>query len=323
MDRAVRAIAHPRARLARIKGLAQTAPAMRPPALAEHPHRITGIVLIASAFALFPVADAAAKYLTDTLHALQITWVRYAVHTAIFAAVTFFRHPLRVLRTRHPGAQFARGAAGFLSHVPFFAALAFIPLADACAVNMVGPLMVTALSVPMLGERVGWRRWSAVALGFIGAMIVVRPGLGLVHWATSLPLLGAAFFAVFQILTRRVSADDHPEGTLMLGTLYGLALSTLALPFIWQAMTWEDWRYILIMSAISGAGHFMMAKAFRMAPASLLAPFAYVQIVSALGSGFLIFGDVPDAYTIFGALIIAASGLYIAHRERLTQRRAA
>lgn len=160
---------------------------------------------------------------------------------------------------------------------------------------MVGPLLVTALSVPMLGERVGWRRWSTVALGFAGAMIVVRPGLGLVHWATSLALLGAAPFAVFQILTRRVSADDHPEGTLVLGTLYGLAPSTLALPFIWQAMTWEDWRHVLLMSAIGGAAHFMMAKAFRFAPAFLRAPFAYVQIVSALGSSILVFGDVPDA----------------------------
>ena len=285
--------------------------------------RLKGILLITGAFALFPLADAAAKYLTDTMHALQITWIRTLCHLAIFAAVTLARHPLSILRTARPGLQFWRGGAGYMSHVPFFAALAFIPLGDAFAAGLVGPLFVTALSVPLLGERVGWRRWTAVAVGFTGALVVVRPGLGLVHWATVLPVFAALFFALFQIATRRLAAHDHPEATLLIGTFWGLVLATLPLPFFWTGIAAEDVLYVAVMSGVSGAAHFMLAKAFQWAPASLLAPFAYLQLITAMGFGFLLFGDVPDVYTVLGSLLIAGSGLYVALRERALARRPA
>jgi drug/metabolite transporter (DMT)-like permease len=284
--------------------------------------RLRGIALIIGAFSLFPLSDAAAKYLTDTMHALQITWVRTFCHMAIFAVVVLARHPRAILKSRRPGLQFWRGAAGYLSHVPFFAALAFIPLGDAFAAGLVGPLFVTALSMPLLGEHVGWRRWTAVAVGFAGAMIVVRPGLGLVHWATILPVFAALFFALFQIATRRLARHDHPEATLLIGTFWGLVLATIPLPWYWNAIAMEDLLYIAIMSGVSAAAHFCLAKAFQLAPASLLAPFAYLQLITAIGFGYWLFADVPDAFMLLGSALIAGSGLYVAFRERTLARRA-
>ena len=283
---------------------------------AEHnPRRIEGIALIAITYAIFPLSDVAAKYLTESWHVMQISWARYVMQILLLVPFVLARHPLSILRTRHHGLQFVRGFFGFASNIPFVIALSFVSVADAFATGLMGPLILTALSVPLLGEKVGWRRWAAVFVAFLGAMIVVRPGLGIVHWATALPLLASVMFALYQICTRKLNAHDHPEGTLLYGAVWGLVFGACAVPFVWTTPSGHDLALVAALGLASSVSHFLLVRAIRFAPISLLAPFSYSQMISAVAVTYLFWGDLPDFFTIVGAGVIAASGLYVAQRE--------
>ncbi len=209
------------------------------------------------------------------------------------------------------------------STVFFFLAVKHIPLADATAIGFVSPLLVTGLSVPLLGEQVGIRRWIAVIIGFASVLLIIRPGFGMVHWAMSLPVLTAACFALYQITTRILSRSDGTATTYFFSATVGLAVTTAWLPAIWVTPDLWGWLSLIFLGSAGGFSHYLLIRAFAMAPASLLAPFAYAQLIWSITIGYLWFGDFPDLWTIGGGAIICLSGLYVLYRERrLTRARA-
>jgi drug/metabolite transporter (DMT)-like permease len=176
--------------------------------------------------------------------------------------------------------------------------------------------MLTALSVPLLGERVGLRRWTAVAIGFASVLIIIRPGFGMVHWAASLPLATAACFALYQVATRVLSRWDGPATTYFYSATVGLAVTSAFLPVEWRAPGLADWVGLVFLGCMGGLSHYLLIRAFTAAPASLLAPFSYCQLIWSVSLGYLWFGDFPDRWTFVGAALVAASGLYVLYRER-------
>ena len=286
---------------------------------------LDGILLMATAFAIVPVMDTAAKLLAQGYHPLQIAWGRY-LFQSIFTSVLILgigRKPLSILQTRRPRLHITRTFFGWVSNLPFITALIFIPLADAFAAVLVGPLIVTALSVPLLGERVGIWRWSAVVVGMTGALIIVRPGLGVMHWAIVLPLISATTFALYQIFTRKLSSTENVDTLLLIDGYAGLVMSTLTLPFVWKMPDLSGWGLMLLMGLVVTGTRVALVYALKFTPAAILAPFAYVQIISATLLGLIVFGNFPDRWTIVGAVIVCLSGIFIALRERTLMRRRA
>jgi drug/metabolite transporter (DMT)-like permease len=191
-----------------------------------------------------------------------------------------------------------------------------LPLADTHAILAISPLIVTALSVPLLGEKVGIRRWTAVGVASIGMLIVLRPGFGAMHPMALVALLCACMWSLYQVLTRIVSRTDPPLTTLFYTALIGaLALSVIG-PFYWQEPDAMGWALFALVAVLGAGGHYLLIKALQLAPASLLQPFAYTVLVWATLVGFLVFGNLPDLPTVLGALIIVGSGLYTFARER-------
>jgi drug/metabolite transporter (DMT)-like permease len=204
--------------------------------------------------------------------------------------------------------------------ISFFTAIHFIPLADATAISFVAPLLLTALSIPLLGEKVGSRRWSAVAVGFLGALIVIRPGLGATHWAATMALLSAVTFSLYQIATRKLSTVDAPITTFLYTGAVGTLVMTIVVPFVWRWPTAEGWAIMACLGVLGGFGHFLLIQAFRRAPAATLAPFNFATILWTGLLGYIVFGDVPDLATIVGTSVIIASGIYVFHRESVAGR---
>lgn len=284
-----------------------------------------GIVLMALAYATIAGMDGVAKFLIDGYHPFQIAWGRYLFQSMFLSVVIFGinRQSPALLRTHRPAFHAARAFLSWFSNLPFIWALSFIPLADATSAALVGPLIVTALSVPLLGERVGVWRWSAVAVGMVGALIVVRPGMGVVHWAIMLPMVSATSFALYSIFTRKLSATEGMNRMMLLDAYGGLFYASLAMPFVWKTPGLADWALFAAMGLISTLARTALVNSLRFAPASITAPFSYTQIVSATLIGLLVFGDFPDKWTITGAAILCLSGIFIAIRERQRARRQA
>ena len=271
--------------------------------------------MLATAFC-FVSMDALAKYLSQSYPVLQVVWARYVFHLLILALVLGPRLP-RVARTGRLGLQFLRslfllGATGL-----FFAALSFIPLADATAIMFVAPILVTAMSVPLLGEYVGPQRWASVVVGFLGALVIIRPGSDAMEPAALLALGAASCYGFYQIATRRLSATDAPLTTLMYSAAVGVLVSSAVVPFFWVTPSPADWLTMMGLGLFGALGHFALIKAFQAAPAVTVTPFGYVNLLWAVLFGFMFFGELPDAWTMLGAAIIAASGLYILRREKL------
>lgn len=276
-----------------------------------------GIALMVLACLFFPVGDAIAKILVGTYDVILIVWLKYVIQTALVALVIVVTLPLSTFKTRRPMVQIGRGLAGIGSYGTFLVAVSYIPLADALAIEFSSPMLVVALSVPLLGETVGLRRWSAVVVGFLGTLLIVRPGLGLVHWAATLMLFAAVCVALMQIASRILAKEEHPMTSLFYLSLIGLIVSSPSVLFL-DDMTLRgvDWWLMLAVGAIAGFCHYLFVRAYEFATASTLAPFMYGQIVGATILGFVIFGDFPDRWTIAGTIILIASGLYIASREK-------
>src|SRR5918994_999551 len=262
-----------------------------------------GIGLMVLAILLFTVMDTIGKDLTARYSVPQVVWARY-----------FFQFALMLLLIPRVGVvDLVRAAAT----ICLIGAISFVPLADAYAITFTAPLLVTVFSIPLLGERVRWRRWSAVLAGFAGVLIVIRPGFGMTHWALTLPLITALGFALYQILTRKVSAvpGESPLAMLFYLACVGTLIMSALVPFFWQPVAPVDWLAMTAMGALGGVGHLILIRALTIAPASLLAPFVYTQIVWALVLGYLVFGDVPDGWMLVGCAVIVASGLYVFYRE--------
>jgi drug/metabolite transporter (DMT)-like permease len=278
-----------------------------------------GILLLLAATLFFSISDVLAKVLGERVPVIEIGWIRYLTFFVIILGVGAREGKVR-LRVNLPGAQLVRGAMMVVSALFFIFALRFLPIADAAAVGFVSPLLITALSVPMLGEVVGLRRWTAIAVGFIGVLIVIRPGTGTFQPAAFLVLASSLAWAVATILTRRIAGRDDASATMMWAAMVGLCLLSVAVPFVYVGPSWSDIALNVALGTFATIGQYWMLLAYRNAPASLLAPFNYVQLIWSTASGWMVFGTLPDEMTLLGAAIITASGLYTIHRERIRAR---
>ncbi|PWB64743.1 MAG: EamA family transporter [Bradyrhizobiaceae bacterium] len=269
------------------------------------------------AVAMFSCLDTTAKYLLDHMDTLQVVWARY--FSAFVLSVILFNPFTRpgVLRTRRPVLQVGRSALLLLSTTVNFFALIYLQLDQALAILFSTPFIVAALSVPLLGEKVGARRWAAICVGFLGVLLVTRPGFGGIHPAAILSVISAFCYALYNIATRAVSRTDSSETSLFYTNLVGAAAMLPVLPFVW---TLPKDPFIVLLMVVVGAfgalGHYLLIIAHRLAPPALLAPFIYTQLVWTGLLGFLVFADVPNQWTLAGAAIVTASGLYILYRER-------
>ncbi len=274
-----------------------------------------GIVLMLCGTALFGCGESVVKLLTRHYDTMQIAWGRYVFHAVVFLAIFARTGIVAQMRTARPWLQFSRSAILLLGTILYFSALRYLALADAVAINFFAPLLVTAFSIPILGEQVGIRRWIAILVGFAGVMVIIRPGLGVMHWAAILPLGTAVCYALYQVLTRIAGRTDHARTSLFWSAAVGTVVMSVIVPFDWTAPDALGWVMMAATGCVFGLGHYLLIKGLERAPASVLAPFIYSQLIWAVTLGFLVFGDFPDGFSILGALIVTGSGLYVWHRE--------
>lgn len=280
-----------------------------------------GILLMCSAVSLFPFMNAAVKYLSTDFDTPMIIWARYAGHLLCMLIVFMPSRGCRLFASRNLGIQLVRSLLLLAATVCYFSALPYIALATAASISFTSPFIVTALSVPLLGERVGWRRWLAVAVGFIGALIIIRPGSDSLHWAAFLVLGTASCYALYQVLTRKIAASEDTATTLAYTALVGAVLTSIVVPFYWQPPGQPlDLVLFFLIGIVGGIGHYFVVLAFRYGQASLLAPLAYAQLIGATLLGYWVFGDLPDRWTWIGSGIIVGCGLYIGYRETRRKR---
>ena len=283
---------------------------------------LRGILLMVAAVGFFVTMDTIAKYLSRWYPVPFIVWARYVSNLALLLAFLAARGELRHLRTARPGLQFARGLLLALATVLFFTSLSVLPLADANAIGFVMPLFVAALAVPMLGERLEMARLLAILAGLVGALIIVQPGSELFTPYALLPLGMAVCNALYQILTRKVAGLEHPLTSLVWGAIVGAVLLSVIAPFVWVTpQAASHGVLIVIIGVLASVGHFLLIRAYDYANATLLAPYTYTALIWAMLSGWLVFGDFPDGWSLVGMGIIVLSGLYLANRQRLTTRR--
>ena len=275
-----------------------------------------GIAAMAAGMFLYAAVDTQAKLLTETLHPLQIVWFRQLGLLTVVFVLLAMKGP-RILRSNVPGLQIARGILAALSAGLFIAAITYVPLADAVTVSFIAPFLVTLLGAWILGEAIGLRRWAAVTLGFVGTLIVIRPGMGAMHAAVLLVVVAAILFALRQILSRLVSNQDHIFTTLAYTAIASSALLTLALPFVWEwPSTGQEWALLCGAAALAAVAEILIIRAAVLAEAVVIAPVQYTLLLWGTLYGFLIFGDLPDFWTWIGAALIVATGLYTLSRER-------
>lgn len=281
------------------------------------------IVLLLGACCAFTGIDSCAKWLVlHGMSASQVAFVRYAVHLLIVVAVGTVAGE-RLWRTTNLGPISLRAAVLLGSSLLNFMAVYYLPLTITSALMFSAPLWICLLSIPLLGEVVGWRRWVAMLVGFVGILIVARPWTGQLHWAVLLSLGAALCGALYAILTRRLAGRDSTNTQ----QFYAGLLATLGTaPLAALDWTWPrepgSWIAFALVGVFGWGGHQLLTIAHRYAPASTLAPFSYAQIVAMTASSWIIFAQPPDRWVILGATIVAASGLYIWVRERALARQA-
>jgi len=282
-----------------------------------------GILLMVTAVGMFVCMDTIAKYLMRWYAPPFIVWARYASNVVVLLAFLAATGQLGRLRSARPALQFARGLLLVLATLLFFTSLSVLPLADANAIAFVMPLFVAALAVPMLGERLEMARLIAILAGLAGALVIVRPGSALFTPYALLPLGMALANALYQILTRKLAGLEHPMTSLAWGALVGAVLTSAVAPFVWtppEALS--HGVLIVVIGVLASIGHWLLIKAYEHASATLLVPFTYTALLWAMLSGWLVFGDFPDGWSLLGMGIIVLTGLYLANRQRYTVHRA-
>ena len=284
---------------------------------------LRGILLMVSAIGFFVLMDTIAKYLSRWYPVPGIVWARYVINLGILLAWFAARGELGRIRTARPGIQLARGLLLAGATFLYFTSLRVLPLADAAAIGFVLPLFVAVLAVPMLGERLDGPRVIAILVGLAGALVIVRPGTDVFTPYALLPVAMAACNALYQVLTRKVAGEEHPLTSLVWGAIVGAVLFSAVAPIYWKAPD-VGWHWVLlgIIGLLASIGHYLLIRAYDYAGATLLAPFSYTVMVWAVLLGFLVFGQLPDAWSVGGMVIIVASGMFLASRQRLTVRRA-
>jgi drug/metabolite transporter (DMT)-like permease len=284
------------------------------PAAATPSQRIlAGILFMCGAGLLFPIMSGFAKFLGESgYNSLQVSWARAFGHIVFMLAFFVPRFGLRMLRTRRPLIQLLRSSMLFGSNATNFFAITFIPLAKTASISLMAPLLVVPLARLILGERTTAGRMMALCVGFAGVLIVIRPGTELFHWASLFAVASAAGYAVYQVLTRRIAGIDPPETSTIYSSVVGGFGMFLVLPFVWRTPeSLRDILYFCSLGVIGALGHYLVARALTNAPANIIAPFQYVQLIGSVAVGYFFFGDFPDFLTWVGAAIIAGSGLYI------------
>jgi drug/metabolite transporter (DMT)-like permease len=282
----------------------------------ERPQNIRlGIGLLLIAVALFTIGEAIVKSLAHDYDITQIVWARYIFHALVTYTVFSRVNVFRLARTTRPGLHIARSALMLAATTLFFTSLRYLALADAIAISFVGPLLVTALSIPILKEQVGIRRWMAILVGFGGVLFIIRPGMGVMHWAAVLPLCTAVCYAFYQILTRIASRSDDTQTSLFWMSAFGVVVSSVAVPFFWTMPGPIEWVMMAALGTVYGLGHYLLIRGLEIAPASKLSPFLYTQIIWATLLGLVVFDQFPDGPTLIGGAIVIGSGLYIWWRE--------
>lgn len=280
-----------------------------------------GIVLMIAGIFVVSVMDALIKWLTASYPSIQIVMLRCLFGLLPLFVIIALRGGLAALRTRRPGAQFLRSAFGACAMLGFFYALSVLSLAETVTLAFSSPLFVTLLSVPVLGERVGVRRLAAVIVGFIGVVIVVRPGAEIFTFNSLIPIVASFCFAMTMLLARRLSVTETSVSMTFYTTLAGLAVGAGGLlwfagtPSGWTAPLSADWALFLLLGLLGGVGQFLVTSSFRHAEAVVVAPFEYSALIWATAFGLLIWGEVPDGPTLLGGAIVIGSGLYIGYRE--------
>jgi S-adenosylmethionine uptake transporter len=281
-----------------------------------------GLVFLAIGFFLFASCDTIGKFLTREFHPVQIVWFRQ-LGLMVGAFFLLAIHGPSLFRTASPVLQFVRGGLIVLSAVCFVFAIRHVPLADAVAVSFVAPFLVTIMSVIFLREKVGIRRWSAIVLGFIGAMIVIRPGLGVFHPAIFFVLAAATFFAMRQVLSRMLAGSDRTLTTIIYTAIVSMVILSIMVPFVWQSPSFgTTWLLVAAMAALAAGGEIMVIRALEVAEAAVVAPVHYSLILWATFYGWLVFGQLPDFWTWVGTGVIFATGLYLLNRERVVKAQA-
>lgn len=282
---------------------------------------LTAILLLVLAVSLFSALDTTAKYLVSRSHIplTQIVWLRFVGQT--FYMVLFFGIVglPGLLATKRLGLQTVRSVLMVMTTVCNFFALQTLRLDQTITIVFLAPLVVAALAGPVLGEWIGWRRGVAVATGFVGVLIAMHPGSAPISIAVFVSLTGMFAYALFMLLTRHLSSIDPPFVTLFYSMIVGTFLGT---PFALHDWVWPadglTWILLALLGVLGGAGHMLFIFAYKFAPASTVSPFLYVQLLTMVTCGWIVFGDKPDVWTLTGAAIVIASGVYLVHRERIT-----
>ncbi|WP_347909248.1 DMT family transporter [Pseudomonas grandcourensis] len=274
-----------------------------------------GILLIVVATFLFSSHDAFSKYLSGFYPIVMVVWARYVVHTLLMAGIFLPQSGLRVLRTKRPLLQVIRALCLLGTSLFFTTGLMYIPLAEATSVNFLAPVLVTALSVPLLGERVTRGQWLAVIFGFSGVLIIVHPGGDLFTPAVLLPFCSALFFCFYQLLTRKLSDIDSPTTSNFFAGLCNTLVMSALVPFFWQTPNLVHGAMMLALGACGMTAHLFLTQAFRLAAPALLAPFSYCQIIFAGLLGWLLFSHTPTPTTVLGIAVICCSGLAAAWQQ--------
>jgi drug/metabolite transporter (DMT)-like permease len=292
-------------------------------------NHLRGILFLLASGLVFTILDSLAKEAANFIPVLQVAWGRYVFH--ILFLPLYADRPIsgpawaakrwtRMFATKHPWLQIARSLLLLGATLFFFGAVSYVPLAEAQAVAFIEPLLITGIAHLFLNERVGVRRWLAIAVGLLGVMIVIRPGFGMMHWGMLLSLGSAGCGSVYATLTRIVSRDDGAGTSLAYAGLAGFVGLSMVVPFVWQPASSHVWMLFFALGISGGLGHYLMIKAFGAAPGGTLAPFIYVQMLWMVFVGWLWFHDWPAVTTWIGIALIVGSGLYALHRERIRAR---
>lgn len=276
---------------------------------------LRGIAWMLGTMFWFVTLDATAKYLMQSFSVVQVLWGRFFFHTLLVALFMGARLPYG-FTSRRFSMQFSRSILMLATTVFFFIGIARTPLATASTIMFLSPIFVTLLAIPFLGEMIGPRRWAGIVLGFIGALIVVRPDWGGLEIGLLSVLCAALTNASYQIVTRKVRVYDSPMTSLFYTGIVGAIAMTIVVPFYWQSPSAFAWLLLVLLGVAGSLGHLCLIRALRLAPASTVVPFSYTALIWATLYGYVLFASLPDRYTLLGAALIMGSGLYIFYREQ-------
>ena len=272
------------------------------------------------AWVMLPIMDGFAKYLSAELPVLQITWARYFFTVVFIFPLMLFFFKKYLVWTDKPKLQLIRGLILLTANISFFYSISVISLPKALTLAFVAPLVVTAFSPFFLGESVGYRRWAAVIIGFIGSLVVIRPGFLEINLASLAALGPGIMYGFYLIITRKLSTSDNPLLTLLLTGVVGAIIATTFMPFVWVSPTFNQWSIMAAIGLFACIGHLFIILSLKYADASKLAPFSYFEIVTNIIIAYYFFGDFPDSWTFLGLFIIVFSGIYISRRENIVKK---